>query len=74
MKKRIDKYEKRDNIISEVTRKRSRKEKNMRNLSILIEEDLHRKVKIRAASKGETVKQYLLNLIEKDLTTEKRNS
>ncbi|MFR8443533.1 MAG: hypothetical protein ACLVCJ_07665 [Anaerostipes hadrus] len=46
----------------------------MRNLSILIEEDLHRKVKIRAASKGETVKQYLLNLIEKDLTTEKRNS
>lgn len=65
---------KRDNIISEVTRKRSRKEKNMRNLSILIEEDLHRKVKIRAAFKGETVKQYLLNLIEKDLTTEKRNS
>ena len=65
---------KRDNIISEVTRKRSRKEKNMRNLSILIEEDLHRQVKIRAASKGETVKQYLLNLIEKDLTTEKRNS
>ena len=46
----------------------------MRNLSILIEEDLHRKVKIRAASKGVTVKQYLLNLIEKDLTTEKRNS
>lgn len=46
----------------------------MRNLSILIEEDLHRKVKIRAASKGETVKQYLLNLIEKDLITEKRNS
>ena len=46
----------------------------MRNLSILIDEDLQRTVKIRAASKGETVKQYLLNLIEKDLTTEKRNS
>lgn len=46
----------------------------MRNLSILIDEDLHKEVKITAASKGKTVKQYLINLIKKDLETKKEQT
>lgn len=65
---------KRDSINLKVTKNRNRKEENMRNLSILIDEDLHKEVKITAASKGKTVKQYLINLIKKDLETKKEQT
>lgn len=35
----------------------------MKNLSVLVDDDLHRKVKIESAKKGQNIKEFLLCLI-----------
>lgn len=43
----------------------------LKNLIFQIDEQLHKQVKIRAASNGQTIKGYIINLIKKDLETKK---
>lgn len=42
-----------------------------KNLIFQIDEALHRQVKVRASSNGQTIKGYIINLIKKDLETKK---
>lgn len=47
---------------------------NMKNLSIVIEDDLHYQIKINALMQNQSIKQYLLSLIEKDLKQKNRTN
>lgn len=42
----------------------------MKNLSIMVDEELHTKVKIKAIKSKKNVREYLLALIEKDMGEE----
>lgn len=39
----------------------------IKRLIFEIDEELHRQIKIRSASNGQTIKGYVINLIKKDL-------
>ena len=41
-----------------------------RNLSIRVEEELFREIKIKLAQEGKTLREYLLELIDRDLNGE----
>ena len=41
-----------------------------KNLALRIEPELHKKIKIRAAEKGVSIKSYLMNLVKEDLKKE----
>lgn len=43
----------------------------MKNLLFQIDEELHKKIKVRAAENGQTIKGYITTLIKKDLQTKK---
>ena len=43
----------------------------MKNLLFQIDEELHKKIKVRAAENGQTIKGYITTLIKKDLETKK---
>ena len=43
----------------------------MKNLLFQIDEDLHKKIKVRVAENGQTIKGYITTLIKKDLETKK---
>lgn len=43
----------------------------LKNLISQIDERLHRQIKIRASSNGQTIKGCITNLIKKDLETKK---
>ena len=43
----------------------------LRNLIIQIDEQLHKRIKVRALSNGQTIKGYIINLIKIDLETKK---
>lgn len=45
-----------------------------KTLAIRIEEDLYKKIRIRLAEKGMTLKNYIINLIENDLKDNKTNT
>ena len=42
-----------------------------RNLCIRVDEEFYRKIKVRIAQEGKTLKEYLVELIEKDLEAQK---
>ncbi len=42
-----------------------------KNLIFQIDEELHRQIKTKASSNGQTIKGYIINLIKKDLETKK---
>ena len=42
-----------------------------RNIGFKVDEELFKKIKIRIANRGKTLKEYLLELILKDLEQEK---
>lgn len=42
-----------------------------KNLIFQIDEELHRKIKVKASSNGQTIKGYVITLIKKDLETKK---
>lgn len=42
-----------------------------KNLTIRVSEDLHKKIKMHAASKGMSIKDYLMGLAKKDMDNEK---
>lgn len=42
-----------------------------KNLIFQIDEELHKQIKVRAASNGQTIKGYVTSLIKKDLETKK---
>lgn len=43
----------------------------IKRLIFEIDEELHRQIKTKAASNGQTIKGYVINLIRKDLETKK---
>lgn len=42
-----------------------------KNIGIKVDAELYKKIKIRIAEEGITLKEYILNLIEKDLSSDK---
>lgn len=48
-----------------------RGDKMIKRLIFEIDEELHRQVKVRASSNGQTIKGYVITLIKKDLETKK---
>ena len=43
----------------------------MRRLIVELDDELHRKMKLKAFASGKTIKQYVTELIEKDVQKEK---
>lgn len=43
----------------------------MKSVSIKVDEEFHRCMKLRATEKGKSIKEYVVGLIEKDLETKK---
>lgn len=46
----------------------------MKRLIVDLDEELHKKMKIKALQDDKTVKQYIANLIEKDVETKKEQT
>lgn len=43
----------------------------MKRIGIILDDEVYKAVKIKVIQQGETLKQYITNLIEKDLQTKK---
>ncbi len=39
----------------------------MKNIAFPVEDELHKKIKIKATEEGKTIKDYIIELIKKDL-------
>lgn len=46
----------------------------MKNLSVSIDEELFRKIKVKTATLGISLKEYILGLIEEDFEKEQKES
>ena len=46
----------------------------MKSVSIKVDEEFHRCMKLRATEKGKSIKEYVVGLIEKDLETKKEQT
>ena len=43
----------------------------MKIISLKVEEDFHKRLKVRTANQGMSIKSYIMDLIEKDMKNEK---
>lgn len=43
----------------------------MKNISFKLDDDLHKKIKIKATTEGKTIKDYLISLALKDINLQK---
>lgn len=46
----------------------------MKQITVILEDDLHKKVKIKLAENGQTFKDYFIQLIRNDLQKEKEQT
>lgn len=44
----------------------------MKNISFKLEDDLHKKIKIKATTEGKTIKDYLIDLAIKDINLQQK--
>ena len=46
--------------------------KTIKNIAFPVEDELHTRIKIQATLEGKTIKDYIVELIEKDLETKEK--
>ena len=45
---------------------------NIKNIAFRIEDELHTEIKIQATKEGKSIKEYILELVKKDLENKKK--
>lgn len=45
-----------------------------KTMTIRLDEELHKRIKLKAVKEGKTVKDYILNLVKKDLGEEEKKN
>lgn len=66
--------QKKHTIIGCVQKKRIERGENMKRLVVEVDDELHTAVKIEALMAGKPVKDYVMELVKKDLETKKEQS
>jgi predicted HicB family RNase H-like nuclease len=44
---------------------------NLKNIAFQVDDEFHMKIKIQAAKEGKSIKEYIMEIIRKDLETKK---